>query len=109
MSRYRITTPEPGWTGQIGTVFFANGVAEAEADADAAALSYFRNAGYGVEQLDGPADEGDLTESADGLPKKSASADTWRKYATAHGMSADDADEYTRDELVVYYTKEEDQ
>lgn len=109
MSRYRITTPEPGWTGQIGTVFFAGGVAEAEADADSAALSYFRNAGYGVEDLDGPADEQDAAESADGLPKKSASADAWRKYAIAHGMTADDADELTRDELVTYYTKEEDQ
>lgn len=53
MRRYRITTPEPGWTGTVGAVAFANGVADCEADSDAAALAYFHAQGYGVEPLDG--------------------------------------------------------
>lgn len=56
MRRYRITTPEPGWQGQVGVVNFIQGVAECEADTDAAALYYFHSQGYGIEPLDdGPA------------------------------------------------------
>lgn len=48
MQRYKITTPVAGHTEQIGTVTFVNGVAYAEADADTAALAYFRQQGYGL-------------------------------------------------------------
>jgi hypothetical protein len=56
MYRYRITTPEPGWEGKVGTVTFVNGQAEVEADSNAAALVYFHAQGYGIEALDGAPD-----------------------------------------------------
>ncbi len=56
MQRYRITHPQPGWTGQIGVVAFAGGTAEVAAeDDDVAPLQYFRANGYLIEDL-GPAD-----------------------------------------------------
>lgn len=48
MKRYRITTPEQGHTEVIGTISFVQGVAECDADPDAAALKYFRAQGYGL-------------------------------------------------------------
>lgn len=48
MKRYKITTPEPGHTEIIGTIAFMQGVAECDADPDAAALKYFRAQGYGL-------------------------------------------------------------
>jgi hypothetical protein len=127
--RYRITTPEPGWTGQVGTVNFADGAAECEADADAAALYYFRQAGYGVEEVVEPspaerlvalraelaaleAQEPDVVTDVNGdgvletLPKRSASTDEWRTFAVEHGMPADEAAGKSRDELVANYYKE---
>lgn len=44
----------------------------------------------------------------DGLPAKNASTETWRAYATAHGMSAEDADQMSRDDVVAHYESEED-
>ncbi|MCW2900307.1 MAG: hypothetical protein JWO67_2572 [Streptosporangiaceae bacterium] len=128
--RYRITTPEPGWTGQIGTVNFADGAAECEADADAAALYYFRQAGYGVEEVAEPspaeriaalraelaaleAQEPDVIVDVNGdgvsetLPKKSASADAWRAFAVKYGMSQEEADGLSRDDLIARYAKED--
>ena len=52
MKRYRITTPEAGHTEVIGTVSFVGGVAECDADPDAAPLKYFRAQGYGVSVQD---------------------------------------------------------
>jgi len=52
MKRYRIHTPVPGHTEVIGTVAFAQGVAEVEAEQLAAPLMYFRAQGYTIEELD---------------------------------------------------------
>lgn len=105
--RYRITTPEPGWTGPVGTVNFVHGTAEAEATADSAALYYFRTQGYGVEELDAPVvRDVDGDGVLDQLPKKSASTDEWRLFAIEHGMAEDEASQLSRDELVAHYYEE---
>lgn len=45
--------------------------------------------------------DGDGT--VDELPKKSATVGEWRKFATDHGMSEDEAGAMTRDALVTHY------
>ncbi|MCZ4497890.1 MAG: hypothetical protein JWQ74_443 [Marmoricola sp.] len=50
----------------------------------------------------GIVDRGEL--GADDLPALNASTETWREYATSHGMSDEDAAEKTRDELVDHFT-----
>lgn len=42
------------------------------------------------------------------LPRRSASTDTWRRYAVAQGMSPDKVNSMSRDELVDHYTEKED-
>lgn len=66
MKTYRITTPVPGWTGIVGAIHFANGVAFCN-EAEDAALYYFRTQGYLVEDVedlsaDDTAGAGDATQ-----------------------------------------------
>lgn len=132
--RYRITTPEPGWNGKVGTVVFANGVAECDADPDAAPLHYFRGQGYGVEELDDadqarPSDTARIAEleaelaalraaaaapaapsapSAPDAPRPPAQADNkdaWVAYAITQGVAEDDAKAMTKPELVDRFGK----
>ena len=42
------------------------------------------------------------------LPRRSASAATWRQFAVDHGMSEDDASAKSRDELVAFFDKDDD-
>lgn len=107
MAAFTVRTPVAGSTDKIGAVQFVDGTAQVDDEVHAAELRYFRQAGYGVEAHEEPASEPDLTESADGLPKKSASTETWRAYAAAHGI--EDPDEFTRDELVAHFYKEDGQ
>lgn len=59
MTTYRITTPVPGYTGNVGAIAFANGTAYIN-DEQAAALAYFRDQGYLVEDTSAlAADQGD--------------------------------------------------
>jgi hypothetical protein len=73
---------------------------------------------------DGDAPEGDdtavdedppVTRDVDGdgvdevLPRKSASTEVWRQFAVEHGMSEDDANAKSRDELVAYFAQDDDQ
>ncbi len=95
---HRITTPVPGFSGNVAGVDFAGGVAEV--DPSPGALAYFRRHGYGVEQVD--EDPGD-DQDADKVPARSASKADWRVYAIAHGMTEQDADAATRDELAARY------
>jgi hypothetical protein len=106
MATHRITTPEPGHDGPVGHVVFVNGVAELDEAAHAGELAYFRGAGYGVEEL---AEERDVDGDGvvDKLPRKNASEASWREFAVAHGVSREDADVMTRDELVAHFSKEE--
>lgn len=52
MKRYRIHTPVPGHTEVIGTVAFAQGVAEVEAEQMAPPMVYFRAQGYTILEQD---------------------------------------------------------
>jgi hypothetical protein len=112
MAAFTVTTPEPGYVGQVGSVVFVDGAATVDEVTYAAELAYFRDRGYGVEPVDGGEPESVEVEDeaqvedeepdveADAPPKKSASAAAWRAYAVTHGMSAEEADEFTRDQLV---------
>jgi hypothetical protein len=64
-----------------------------------------------------PGDQDDdplIVEDIDGdgvdevLPRKSASTETWRQFAVEHGMSEDDANGKSRDELVAHFTAGDD-
>lgn len=128
--RYKVTTPVPGWTGQVGMVAFAHGVAVVEADYDAAAMAYFHAQGYGIEELGADADTSlivvqgsevdalraenerlrtDLAaaRAAVARPALSGSKADWKAYAIAMGVPEDEADKATRDDLAARFTKED--
>lgn len=134
-----VRTPNPGWTGDVGKVHFADG--EAKVADDATELAYFRTQGYQIddfdeavaaaEESDDPAEAeqlDDLEEQGGGqdddpqivadvdddgveevLPRRNASAEEWRRFGVEHGLSQDEVDGMSRDELVEHFTKEEDQ
>lgn len=52
MTKYRVTTPQPGHSGAVGAVHFADGVAVVDDETHAAELAYFRAQGYGCHELD---------------------------------------------------------
>lgn len=101
MVAFTVSTPEPGYAGRVGAVEFVDGAATVDEVTHAAELAYFRVRGYGVEPVE-PGESGPVEdeEATDELPKKSASTDAWRAYAVKHGMSAEEADAFTRDQLV---------
>ena len=45
-------------------------------------------------------------EDPDQMPAKSASTEAWRSYAVRNGLTSDEAEALTRDELVAQFTKE---
>lgn len=103
MAQYLVTTPVPGFTGDVGSVHFADGVALIDDETDAAALAYCRAAGYTVEAPADPEPEGAE------VPKKSASTEAWRTWAVEHGgMEADEAATLSRDQLVERFTSTEE-
>lgn len=55
MARFEIKTPVPDFTGLVAGVAFAKGraVITSDTEAGAAALYYFKGAGYGISALDG--------------------------------------------------------
>ena len=98
---YRVSTPVAGFTGTSAGVNFTNGVADVD---EGPALNYFRSAGYGVEDLAEPADEPDPAAQ----PRKSASTEAWRTWAVDHGgLSVEEANELSRDQLVERFATEE--
>jgi hypothetical protein len=100
---YRVTTPVLGFTGQSAGVNFTNGVAEV---GEGPSLAYFRAAGYGVEDLEEPTGEHAADPAA--MPRKSASTEAWRTWAVEHGgLSVDEANELSRDQLVERFVTEE--
>lgn len=115
MTQFKVTTIVPGFTGDVGTVHFADGVALVDDEKDAATLAYCRGAGYAVEAAaDEPAepdeevDEPDENPAAD-MPKKSASTEAWQTWAVEHGgMEADEALTLSRDQLVERFTSNEE-
>jgi hypothetical protein len=107
MATYKVTTPVGGWSGDVGGVHFADGVALIDDETGAPALAYCRSAGYVVE-ASGP-DEEPVEEPAGAQPKKSASTEAWRTWAVEHGgMAADEAATLSRDQLVERFTTTEE-
>lgn len=103
---YRVTTPVVGFSGMSAGVNFTDGVAEVD---DGPALRYFRSAGYGIEAIGIEAIDEEATGSDPAeMPKKSASTEAWRNWAHEHGgMDREEADSYSRDELVAHFTTED--
>lgn len=101
-TNYRITAPVSGYTGTVAGVTLANGTAET---ASKTAIAYFRRHGYTVEAVEeAPAVE--ATEDDDqgpGRPVKSATKADWKAYAIAQGVSEEDAEAATRDQLAERY------
>lgn len=109
---FTVRTPEKGFSGEVAGVMFTGGVAKDVVKGSA--LAYFRSQGYIVEDSDAPeattaeaapeAPEGDSK-----LPKRSASAADWREYATANGMTAEEASTLSRDQLAERFTTTKEQ
>lgn len=110
MAVYRVRTPVPGASGDIGNVHFSNGVALVDEETDAAVLAYCRGAGYTVEAIEPePEVEGEPEPEGAEMPKKSASTEAWRAWAVEHGgMEADEAATLSRDQLVERFTSTEE-
>jgi len=73
MGAYRISTPVPEFTGEVGGLAFAKGVYEGEVPDGP--LAYFTAQGYTVEPLDEAPDEAEAPaedEAADKAPAKPA-------------------------------------
>jgi hypothetical protein len=102
--RYRVTSPVADHSGRLGRLVFTNGEALA-GDEHVAELDYARARGYGVEELvEQPPEEAE----PDGMPKKSASTEAWRAYATAAGdLPAEQLATMSRDQLVDHYAAKE--
>lgn len=133
-----VRTPVPGWTGDVGRVHFVDGVAKVDDNAQELAYFRSAGYGVDDfdEAVDAAveADDEDKTEELidlnaqggtadpdplvvkevkDGeqlvLPRKSASAETWRKFAVnSGGLSEEQAAGMTRDELVDHFTDAEE-
>lgn len=107
MAQFLVTTPVPGFTGDVGKVRFTDGVALIDDETDAAALAYCRAAGYTVEDPTGPEPEPEADPAEQ--PKKSASTEAWRTWAVERGgMQADEAATLSRDQLVERFTSTEE-
>jgi len=117
VTRYRITTPVEDFTGTVGELDFSKGVYEGEVPVGP--LSYFEQAGYGVEEIDAdPAEVEVEAESEDppvlpvvAPPAKSASKADWVTYAVdEHQADQAEAEKLTREQLVAAYgtSKEEE-
>ena len=103
----KITTPEAGFTGDSVGVDFRDGVGYTD---NAAALRYFRAAGYHVEEADAVPPEPAETAETSAMPRKSASKTDWVAYATAQGLDSAEAEALTRDQLAeLFMTKENGQ
>lgn len=116
MTRVRITTPVADHSGVVGNVFITDGVAHADTDLHAAEIAYCRRNGYTVEELpDEPAGDSADEEFADEEqpgedkpPRRNGSVQAWRAYAVAHGLTADEAEQLTRDQLVERFASTEE-
>lgn len=82
MSQYRITTPVTGYVGKVGEYAFADGRYDGEVSD--AALAYFRQQGYGVQDL-ADAKKADAAEAK----KAAAAAAKAAKEAAADSQTGD--------------------
>jgi hypothetical protein len=125
---FEIRSPRPDFTGRIGAVSFADGVARVSFDDDrddagmatadehrvqvgrSAVLFAQRRPGYQVTEVDQAGNP--ITEKGDSgqddrptMPSRSSSKADWVKHATspAGGMTDADANAKTRDELAEHF------
>lgn len=85
MATTKVYAPNAGYTGRVGDVAFADGLAEVDADTQGAALAYFRGRGYGIGEPAAPGPEATpapagvdvrtLTELHLGAPARDAAVD----------------------------------
>jgi len=107
MTKYRITTPQAGFTGVSVGVNFTDGQAEVDSETHASALRYFVAQGYGVEEAkakpakaEKPAEP--VKTFADDptiAPAGNASEKDWRAHALAIGATEDQVKDLGRDQL----------
>ncbi len=114
MAQLTIRTPVPGHNGSVGALAFVNGRAVADEDVHASEIAYCRARGYLFGEPDEPTpteEEPPADTGGSDLPRRNASADAWRTYAVAHGMSAEEAATLSRDQLAERFTssKEDEQ
>lgn len=106
--RLKITTPVEDHNGAVGAVLITHGVGYADSEAHASEIAYCRRNGYTVTEIEAaPAPEPEEPAEAP-MPRKSGSAEAWRTYAVEHGLSAEEAEALTRDQLVERFTSTEE-
>lgn len=97
--RYRVSTPQSDFRGEVAGVAFFDGSAEVD-ETRLAALAYFRRRGYHMEAVQPPSAAPQESPAADlSKPRRSASKTDWQAYAIAHGVPQDEAEQLTRDQL----------
>lgn len=97
--RYRVSTPQGDFRGEVAGVAFFDGSAEVD-ETRIAALAYFRRRGYHVEAIQAAPASPQTGPTADApKPRRSASKTDWQAYAIAHGVPQDEAEQLTRDQL----------
>jgi hypothetical protein len=120
MGTYRVETPVPDFTGALGSVVFRDGVATVEGrlefvdgqpvlDEHTSPVEFHHmvRSGYRIVPVDEPVvADVDGDGATEELPKRSASTEAWRAFAVEHGMTQEEADGLSRDELVARYYKE---
>jgi hypothetical protein len=92
--KFKVFAPVRGYRGDVGSLLFRDGVAEADEVRDAATLAYCRRKGYQVEPIGGG------HGGSDGPPAKNASKAEWVDYAVSQGADRDAAEDATKDDLI---------
>jgi hypothetical protein len=127
MRYFEVHAPRNDFTGRVGGVSFADGVARVQfgdlrddrgvavaeehqvSPGRSLVLFAQRRPGYSVTELDanGRPVEDEVDEpKADKVPNGRSSAETWRAYAVSQGMDSAEAEKLSRDELIAHYAKE---
>ncbi|GAA2772819.1 hypothetical protein GCM10010470_00410 [Saccharopolyspora taberi] len=94
----RVSAPTP-YTGTVVGVEFVDGTGETS---DPAALAYFRR--HDAYSIDGDEQPAAPASGPVEMPKPSARKSDWLDYAVSQGMSRDDAESLTRDDLARFFT-----
>lgn len=122
---FEIRSPRPDFTGKVGGVSFADGVARVSFDDErndtgqaigdehqvqvgrSAVLFAQRRRGYTVTETDATGKPVDKTQpeptDEPKTPTRGDSKATWKAYATSQGMPEADAEAMTRDQLAERY------
>jgi hypothetical protein len=132
VTRVKITTPVEDHNGAVGNVLITQGVGYADTETHAAELVYCRANGYTITEIEAPEvvslrhtredlgftaeqiaemeaeDKDDQDADGDKPPRRNGSAEAWRAYAIEHGLSAEEAEALTRDQLVERFTSTEE-